>query len=472
MQKKTKIVATIGPASAAPETISELLRAGANAFRLNFSHGTHKDHQHLADAIREAERQSGLAAALIADVSGPKIRVGELQDGKIVLQNGQDITLTAEPIVGTAQKISVTMPEIIQHATEGEKLLLDDGTKELAVKNKTENELVCAVVAGGELLAHKGINVPDMDLGVAAFTDKDREDLAFALTLGIRFVAVSFVERQEDIAAVRNFLREHHAEHVNIIAKIERKRALDNVDGIIAASDAVMVARGDLGVEIPFDEVPAYQKEIINKANAASKTVIVATQMLESMTDHERPTRAEVTDVYNAVLDGADAVMLSEETAMGKYPVAAVQAMAEIAQQAEKQYAALPLKDDFMIMSDDPEDVLSLNTCMIAERAGACAIIALTASGRTARMMSRHKPHQAIIALSPNADAIESLRISWGVEAYAFPEMPENVEQAIAAAKTFVQKNTLCAAGDPVIITGGIPLTFRGVTNIVSVQRV
>lgn len=418
--RKTKIVATIGPASDPPEVLARMLAAGMDVARLNFSHGTLEEHGRRIEALREAARAAGRELAILADLPGPKMRLGELAAEPVEVATGSAFVLTRRPIVGDASGASTTFPRLPEVVRPGDRLFLDDGLVELAVEEVTGDDVRCRVVIGGELRSRKGLNLPGIDLGLSAFTARDRECLAFALAAGVDLVSQSFVESAADLEAVRAAARELGHPAPSLIAKVERARALDRIDEIVAAADGIMVARGDLGVEVPVEGIAMLQKRLIRKAVEAGRPVITATQMLESMTISRRPTRAEATDVANAILDGTDAVMLSGESAMGRYPAEAVATLARIAAATEPQRPRPSLGERLGGLpagrEHRPADLFALAVETVIAAAAPAAVVVPTRTGSTARAISRLRLPVWIAAPTPSPAVSRQLRLSCGVE--------------------------------------------------------
>jgi len=471
MMRKTKIVGTIGPASSSSRILEKLARAGMNVARLNFSHGTHEEHTKSIQAIRDVSARLGIPLAILQDLPGPKLRTGRLEKKEVWLKEGDDFCLTGEPIIGNEHRVSVNFPAFLNDLNHGDSVFLNDGAIQLEVIATTDIEVKCEVVVGGLLAVNKGINVPGVRLNIPSITSGDLADLAFGLEQGVDFVAVSFVRESSDIVRVKQFLREKGAD-VPLIAKVEKHEAVDDIDNIIAEADGIMVARGDLGVEMPLKKVPTIQKRIIRKCNQAGKPVIVATQMLESMINSIRPTRAEVSDVANAIFDGADAVMLSGETAIGRYPVETVTMMAHIATEVEK---ALPYKHILLEKGErvipQTDDAISYAACHISQQLGAACIVAYTSSGSTALRISKYRPEAPILAITPNANVARRLILSWGVNPYLATELV-NVEDIFHGAAQLSLKIGMAKSGELVIISAGIPMGVPGRTNLIKVQRV
>jgi len=466
--KRTKIICTIGPASDSPKLIGDLIKAGMDVARLNFSHGTREEHAAKIGIIRERAREMGRHVAILQDLAGPKIRVGFIPGTGIRLNTGQEFTLTSRSVNGSKEMVSVTYPDLPLEVHKGDRIMLSDGTMELKVLDATDTDIRCRVVIGGILSSHKGINIPSETLNIPSLTEKDIQDLAFGLENGVDMVALSFVRWAEDIAKVKEIIAESRHD-TPVIAKIEKHEALRNLDAIIAAADGIMVARGDLGVEIPLEKVPRFQKEIIRKANEAGKPVITATQMLRSMVDAARPTRAEATDVANAILDGTDALMLSEETANGRYPVKAVKFMALIAGETERNYPYERYTQTRGKGWSITESVAHA-ACMLANHLEARLIVAFTQSGTTARQISRFRPFQPIIALSPVEQTLRRLSLHWNVLPSYFPPLSDTDDMIEKAAQAALATG-MAAPGDVIVITAGLPLRSSGTTNMIRVKK-
>lgn len=466
---RTKIVCTLGPASESPEVMRGLIRAGMNVARVNFSHGDFPTHARVVATLREVAAQEGRLVALLADLQGPKFRVGELEGGKIELRAGEGVLLSVLPVQHAAPTIPVPHPELLYGLREGQTVLLDDGNLELVVEQAGEEAVKCRVVTGGVLTSRKGINVVGLG-GVAALTPKDREAVSFALEQGVDFFALSFVRSPDDVLELRRFLESKGAS-VPIIAKIEKAEALLAFDAILAEADGIMIARGDLGVETPAEEVPFHQKHIIRACNQAGKPVITATQMLQTMIENPRPTRAEASDVANAIIDGTDAVMLSGETAVGRYPVEATETMARICANAEAHLPYGRLLHGEAHVHGTITESISCAAVEIAAEVGARAIITATMSGRTARMVARHRPAVPILAVTPNPQTLGWLTLVWGVSPVLVPEFHTTdamVETMVRAAR----ERGLVTQGDTVVLTAGIPFGSGGETNMLKVHVV
>lgn len=463
---KTKIVCTIGPASNSPEVMTALVESGMSVARLNFSHGTHSEHARMIRLIRETSRQLNRPIAILQDLCGPKIRVGEIPGPGMVLSSGQTLILTSEQAPAHDNRVPVSYGDLPSQVKAGDRILLADGMMELVVEHTSQSDIYCKVITGGRLSSHKGVNLPTSTLAIPAMTEKDRRDLLFGLEADVDYVALSFVRSATDIHTIKKIIHRQNR-HTPVIAKFEKHEALDNVDAILAAADGVMVARGDLGVEVPLENVPSIQKMLVRKANSLGKPVIIATQMLRSMVDAPRPTRAEAADVANAVLDGADAVMLSEETASGQYPVEAVHYMALIATKAEmnyphRYYLRLPPQ------KGTAESVANA-ACMLAGNLDAAAIVATTRSGSTAAQIARYRPSQSIVALSPDVRAVQRLALLWG----CIPTFLDNIQDTDAmvekAAEAVLKKGHV-HKGEKVVITAGRPIWAEGTTNMLWVK--
>lgn len=465
--RKTKIVCTIGPATSSSSMLEKLITEGMDVARLNFSHGTHQEHKKVIDIIRKISKRNKKPVCIIGDLCGPKIRIGELKNNVIKLKKGSQYILTSDKISGDEKRASVTYENLIKDIGKGKKILIDDGLIELIVKDKRKNDLICEVMNDGLLYPHKGVNFPLTSLNIGALTSKDIADAKFAIENKLDYIAISFVKSAQDILSLKDFILKRNSK-IPVVAKIEKHEAYKNLEDIIKVADAVMVARGDLGVEVPIEEVPLIQKEIIRLCNQYSKPVITATQMLDSMIKNPRPTRAEVTDIANAIFDGTDAVMLSGETASGGYPAEAVQVMAKVAQLNEKamNYSDIITKK---IYSTNVTEAISLAVCEIAEELHANAILTFTSSGRTARRISKYKPRAKILAASDNEETLKRLNLSWGVYPFMAPPA-KNTDVMIENAVEIAKKKNLLKDGDLLIITAGMPAGISGSTNMIKVH--
>ena len=467
-RRRTKIIATLGPASSTPEVLARLFQAGADIFRLNFSHGTHEDHAARFTMIRELEDRFDRPIGILADVQGPKLRVGQFAGGRVHLQTGQPFRLDLNPTPGNAERVNLPHPEIIEAAGIGATLLLDDGKLRLRVTRKRPDALETEVVVGGPLSDRKGVNVPDIVLPIPALTVKDREDLAFAVEHGANFIGLSFVQRAEDVAEAKALV----AGKAWIMVKLEKPQALDNLDAILALTDTVMVARGDLGVELPPEEVPLAQKRIVRASRALGKPVVVATQMLESMISAPAPTRAEASDVATAVYDGADCVMLSAETAAGQYPFEAVNMMDRIVARVEQDPG---WRAGIEASRTEPEhvtaDAIAAAARQIGHTIGAATIVAFTASGSTALRVARERPDAPVIGLTPNLDTARRLAVVWGVHAVVTPEV-HSLSDAVTRAVKVANSEGFARHGAEIVVTAGVPFGQAGTTNALRVATV
>jgi len=469
-QPRTRTVCTLGPASDSDEIVRGLIRAGMDVARFNFSHGDHATHAARLARVRRLAREERTLVALLGDLQGPKIRVGAIARGAIQLTPGAAFTLTTRAVDGSPEGIHIDLPELPQAVRAGDRILLVDGLLELQVVATNVTDVRTRVITGGELKPRQGVNLPGVSLKISALSAKDRADAAFAVAHDLDYLALSFVRSANDVIELRQWLATRGAA-IPIIAKIEKPEAVERIDAILDASDGVMVARGDLGVELSVEQVPLAQKMIIRKANALGKPVITATQMLESMIENPRPTRAEASDVANAILDGTDAVMLSGETAVGKYPVAAAQTMARIADavEASRQFESCARKFDSAAMS--VTDAIGDATCEIAEQVGARLIITSTFSGFTARMISRHRPLTRIFAVTANEKTQRQLALVWGIYSARIARA-ETTEEIVAQGIAAALAQGLVQAGDRVVITGGAPAGIAGRTNMIQVRVV
>jgi pyruvate kinase len=462
----------MGPASEGMETIKEIIANGMNVARFNFSHGDHEEHKNRMDNIKKISNDMGADIALMLDTKGPEIRLGKFKDGKANLKMGQKFTLTAEDIKGDNNHVSVNYKELYQDVKKGCKILIDDGLVALEVIRIENGNIICEVHNAGNISDHKGVNVLGTKLSIPAITDNDVSDLKFGIKQGIDFVAASFVRKASDVLEIRRILEESGGGDIQIIPKIESREAVENIDDIIKVSDGIMVARGDLGVEIPVEEVPLVQKQIIKKCNKVGKPVITATQMLDSMIRNPRPTRAEVADIANAIFDGTDAIMLSGETAAGKYPVDSVKTMARIAKKTETAIDYMNnLRKENIGNTVNITNAISHATCTIAQDLNASAIITVTRSGYTARMVSRYRPSSDIIAVTPDKRVLKKLSILWGVNPVLAPRTETTDEMTEKSIEVSLNKN-LIKNGDVVVITAGVPVGLMGTTNLIKVHIV
>ncbi|MBC1520926.1 pyruvate kinase [Listeria aquatica] len=471
--KKTKIICTIGPASESVDTLVKLIESGMNVARLNFSHGDYEEHGARIKNIREAAKITGTPVALLLDTKGPEIRTNDMAGGKVEFAEGDIVRIAMTPVEGTKEKFSVTYAELFDDVEVGSSILLDDGLIGLEVteKDNANRELVTKVLNPGVLKNKKGVNVPNVSINLPGITEKDANDIRFGLEQGIDFIAASFVRRASDVLEITKILEDHDATHVQIIPKIENQEGVDNIDEILQVSQGLMVARGDLGVEIPAEEVPIVQKELIRKCNKLGKPVVTATQMLDSMQRNPRPTRAEASDVANAIFDGTDAIMLSGETAAGDYPVEAVQMMAKIALRTEE---ALITQDKFalkMHQNTDMTEAIGQAVGHTARNLDVQTIVAATQSGHTARMISKYRPKSHILAVTFNEHVCRSLALSWGVYA-RLADPVQNTDDMFDLAVKESLDSGLAQQGDLIIITAGVPVTESGTTNLMKIQLI
>ncbi|MGG1514526.1 pyruvate kinase [Paenibacillus oryzisoli] len=470
--RKTKIVCTIGPASESKENLKKLLEAGMNVARLNFSHGDFEEHGSRIRNLRAASAETGKIAAILLDTKGPEIRTGKLKEEPIELVQDKHIVLTTEEILGDADRISVTYADLPRDVQVGSTILIDDGLIGLTVVDIRGTDIECRIVNGGTIKSKKGVNVPGVKISLPGITEKDANDIVFGIEQGVDFIAASFVRKASDVMEIRELLERHNASHIQIISKIENQEGVDNLDEILEVSDGLMVARGDLGVEIPAEDVPVVQKQMIKKCNLVGKPVITATMMLDSMQRNPRPTRAEASDVANAVFDGTDAVMLSGETAAGKYPVESVQTMARIAERAE---AALEYKEIFLRQAQAQQvtvtEAISQAVANSALELNAKAILTATESGYTARMVSKYRPKAPIIAVTPDERVIRRLSLIWGVKPVLGTQAKTTDELFNLAVDSSI-KTGMVTYGDLVVITAGVPVGRSGTTNLIKVHHV
>ncbi|MED3933612.1 pyruvate kinase [Priestia megaterium] len=472
--RKTKIVCTIGPASESVEKLVELINSGLNVCRLNFSHGDFEEHGARIVNIREAAKQTGKTVGILLDTKGPEIRTNTMENGAIELEEGSEIIVSMTEVVGTTEKFSITYPGLIDDVHVGSKILLDDGLIGLEVLdiNKIDGEIKTKVLNPGTLKNKKGVNVPNVSVNLPGITEKDASDIVFGIEQGIDFIAASFVRRASDVLEIRELLEKHNAAHIQIISKIENQEGVDNIKEILEVSDGLMVARGDLGVEIPAEEVPLVQKDLIKQCNALGKPVITATQMLDSMQRNPRPTRAEASDVANAIFDGTDAIMLSGETAAGSYPVEAVQTMHSIASRAEQalNYSEI-LQQRSKQVGPSITDAIGQSVVHTALNLNASAIVAPTESGYTAKIVSKYRPQSPIVAVAANDSVARRLSLVWGVTPVV-GERVNTIDDMLDHAVNDAVKTGVVAHGDLVVITAGVPVGESGATNLMKVQVV
>ena len=470
--KKTKIICTLGPATDSKENLISLIKEGMDVARFNFSHGTHEEHEARLKQLKESRKELNSYVAALLDTKGPEIRIKQFDAGKIELVKGQEFTLTARDVVGTEQIVSITFTDLYKDVKIGTRILVDDGLIELQVLRFSGVDMVCQVLNGGTISNNKGINVPGISLSMPYLSAKDRSDIIFGIKNDFDFIAASFVREAADIHQIRKILEENGSKDIHIIAKIENTQGIQNIDEIIGAADGIMIARGDMGVEIPCEDVPVIQKMIIKKVYEAGKIVITATQMLDSMMKNPRPTRAEAADVANAIYDGTSAIMLSGETAAGLYPIEALQTMVKIANKAE---ADIDYRKRFFDhkRKENPDitDAISHATCTTAHDLNAAAIVTVTKSGKSARMISRYRPACDIIGCSTEPKVCRQLNLSWGVTPVIVEEMNDVFElfkHSIEKSK----KNKYLTSGEVVVITSGVPIGISGTTNMIKVEVV
>lgn len=469
--RKTKIVCTLGPASETEEVIAAMADAGMNVARINFSHGTHEEHAKKIAMIKKIRDEKQIPLPILLDTKGPEFRIRTFRNGKINLKEGDKFTFTTEEIEGDETRVSVSYKGICEDMNPGDKILLNNGLMVFEVKKVKAPNVECVVVIGGELSNRKSMFFPEKQLNLVYLSEQDKSDLLFGIEQGVDFVACSFVSKAQDIIDVRNFLHEHGSDDIDLIAKIENRAGVNNLQSILDVSDGIMIGRGDMGVEIPYEELPDIQKTIINACRLAGKRCITATEMLESMIKQPRPTRAEISDVANAVYDGSSAVMLSGETAAGLYPVQAVAAMARIAMQAESREQFIQKLDDNRYLIRGTADALSHSACTLARDVKAKAIVVCTRTGCTAKMVSRFRPMIDIIGMTTDIRSYRKLALSWGV----VPVMSEeynSVDVLFHFAKCAARDSGLVKKGDTIVITGGTPNGKSGNSNLINIEKI
>lgn len=470
--RKTKIVCTIGPATNDETMLRELMLAGMDVARINFSHGTHEAAKEIADRIKKVRKELDLPVAILLDTKGPEIRLKKFKNGKAVLKEGQTFTLCTHDVEGDEKMVSITYEDLPKDVAVGSRILIDDGLIELHVTSVKNDKIVCVVENGGTISDNKGVNVPNVELSMPYMSEKDKSDILFGIEQDFDFIAASFCRTAEDALEIKQLLERNGGRDINLIAKIENAQGVNNIDEILNVADGIMVARGDMGVEIDMQDLPVIQKDLIKKTYRAGKRVITATQMLDSMIRNPRPTRAEVSDVANAIYDGTSAIMLSGETAMGKYPVESVKTMASIAERTENDIDYIHrLKQMDFTSGFDVTNAISHATCTTAHDLGAAAIIALTYSGGTARQISRFRPNCPIIAPTLSEKARRQLNLSWGVIP-VMSKVAANSDELFDSSVDDAEKMNLVKNGDLVVITGGVPLGVAGTTNIMKVHLV
>ena len=466
IKTKTNILATLGPSSATKEVISKLIDAGADAFRFNFSHGTHDEHKERYNIVRKLAKEKGRRITLIADMQGPKLRVGEFKEGKILLKEGQKFLLDMDKELGDEKRVTLPHPEIFAAVKNGEELLLNDGNIRLKIEKHDQSHIWTKVTVGGELSSHKGVNLPNITLPISAITEKDKKDIAFALKLGFDWISLSFIQKAEDVKQARNLI----GDKALIISKLEKPSAITELDEIVKLSDGIMVARGDLGVECPIQQVPVLQKRIVSCCRKYARPVIVATQMLESMINNPTPTRAEVSDVATAVYDGADTVMLSAESAAGHYPVEAVQMMNNIITEVESDPLFYKLMDssrqDHPCCVGESDSITYAASEVSAVLKNVAAIVTYSSSGLTTFLASRERPSLPILAITPNETVANRLGIAWGVDSFVNKKIFSSFDKFEEEAVRVAVENGYAKSGDHIIITAGFPIGKKGRTNM------
>ena len=471
--RKTKIICTLGPATDKGNVLEELIQNGLDVARCNFSHGTYEEHKARMDKVKEIRKKCDKNVAILLDTKGPEIRTGIFQNGSIEVKSGQQFVLVCDQeIKGDETKVNVTYPNLYKDVKKGNTILIDDGLVEMEVTDIKEKQIICLVKNDGKISDHKGVNIPDVHINMDYMSGKDRRDIIFGINNDVDFIAASFIRSAEDVKEVRELLNDNGGSNINIIAKIENSEGIDNIDSIIEVADAIMIARGDMGVELPEEEVPVIQKMIIKKVYQAGKRVITATQMLDSMMNNPRPTRAETTDVANSIYDGTSAIMLSGETAAGKYPVEALKMMVRIAERTESD---INYRHRFFTNHKSSKvevtDAVCHATCTTAYDLNAKAILTVTKSGKSARMISRHRPDCMIIAGSTNVKVCRQLNMSWGVTPVLLQEK-EDVMELFDYAVDVAKEKDLVRKDDIVVITAGVPIGHSGTTNMMKVHIV
>ncbi len=477
--RKTKIVSTVGPAVQSKEWLEKLARAGTNVFRLNFSHGNHPEFSRIISDIREIESRLGRPLGIMADVQGPKIRIGRIENDRVELKKGEEVYITAEPVIGKRVDGELILPtgykDFVKDISPGFTVLLDDGLMSLKALERTKKGLKCVVIDGGFLSSNKGINVPEASFSANAITDKDYEDILFCIERGVEYIAMSFVRTAQEVRHLKKFI-ESRDKRIQVIAKIEKKDALANLESIIDASDGILVARGDLAVEVGNERVPILQKKIVRKSNIRGKTVIIATQMLMSMVDNPRPSRAEASDVANAIMDGTDAVMLSNETAVGKYPVEAISMMTKITEEMEAEPQQQPVLFDEWELPDQGQEYIAVlqSAVRLASIVKAKLIIVVTQSGHSAMLVSKCRPNTRVLAVTSSIDTYRQLALKWGIEGLVMEDMESLISQT-AVFEAIGQRLLalkLVGSGDKIVITAGLPRLAHGSTNTIKVHQI
>jgi pyruvate kinase len=471
--KKTKIIATIGPAIASREMLEKMIHAGTDVFRLNFSHGTHEEHQRIIDDVRSLNKENSWNVAILGDLQGPKLRIGTIKDGSVLLKEGEEIVLTTNECEGDKSCVYITYKEFPKDVSIGDKILLDDGKLQLKVADTNrKDQVVAKVIHGGLLSSKKGVNLPNTKISLPSITEKDKEDLEFALKNNVEWIGLSFVRSAKDIIKIKSIIS-YKKKRSRVVAKIEKPEAIKVIDDIIDEADGIMVARGDLGVEIPMEELPLIQKMIVRKSIKASKPVIIATQMMESMINNASPTRAEVNDVANAVLDGADAVMLSAETSVGKYPVNVVDYMCKIISTAEKEESIYNREHMPELQNNKAfiPDSICYNACKMAQQANAKAIVAMSHSGFTAYRLASYRPKADIFIFTDNPSLLAKLSLVWGVKGF-FYDRYISTDETISDIKDFLKEEKMVKPEDIIVNLASIPMNEKGMTNMIKLSFV
>ena len=471
--QRTKMIFTIGPASDNEEILRKFIQIGMSVARLNFSHGTHETHKQKIDLIKKIRKELNSPTAIMLDIKGPKIRTHNFINDGVELIDGQAFTFICDDeILGDNEKCSISYAALYKDVSIGGSILVDDGLLKFRIDEIKGTHIICTVIVGGVIKNHKGVNVPNVDINLPSITDKDKEDLIFGCKMGVDFVAASFVRKASDIVEVRNILNEHGGEHIQIIGKIESQEGVNNINEILKQADGIMVARGDMGVEIPIERVPIIQKNIIRKCNEAGKIVITATQMLDSMIRNSLPTRAEACDICNAIFDGTDAIMLSGESASGAFPIEAATTMATIAQETEKHidyvYLNQRLREPAM---GDFAEAISYSACRTSNVLNAKAIVAATTSGSTAKLISKYRPKCPIIAITPNEYVLRRLNLTFGIIPLLCQQF-ETTDEIIAESKKVAKKLSCANDGDNILIAAGFPTTHTGGTNMLKIEKI
>ena len=471
--QKTKMIFTIGPASDNEEILRKFIQIGMSVARLNFSHGTHETHKQKIDLIKKIRKELNSPTSIMLDIKGPKIRTHNFINDEALLVDGQSFTFICnDEILGDNERCSISYGDLYKDVSIGGSILVDDGLLKFRVDDVKGTHIICTVLVGGTIKNHKGVNVPNIDIKLPSITDKDKEDLIFGCEMEVDFVAASFVRKASDIVEVRNILNAHGGEHIQIIGKIESQEGVNNIDEILKEADGIMVARGDMGVEIPIERVPIIQKSIIKKCNEAGKVVITATQMLDSMIRNSLPTRAEACDICNAIFDGTDAIMLSGESASGAFPIEAATTMATIAQETEKHidyvYLNQRLREPAM---GDFAEAISYSACRTSNVLNAKAIVAATTSGSTARLISKYRPKCPIIAITPNEYVLRKLSLTFGIIPLLCKQF-ETTDEIISESKKVAKKLSCANDGDDILIAAGFPTTHRGGTNMLKIEKI